>query len=129
MNFLAKSLNFQTIQNTNIWAQEWLAVWQGARANRRETSRLSSLSAEFLRSEDGRALASAHVLPELCALSSQHLSPDVGTSSLPAEAALKQVRGFFRRAVQSAEDVQGTLDSAWPLYGMLHSLDCDQLKQ
>ena len=95
MNFLAESLNFQTIQNTNIWAQEWLAVWQGARANRRETSRLSSLSAELLRREDGRALASAHVLPELCALSSQQLRPDVGTSSLPAEAALKQDEDSF----------------------------------
>ena len=69
------------------------------------------------------------MLSELCALSPQHLSPDVGTSGHPAEAALKQVRGFFRQAVQSVEDAQGTLDSAWPLYGMLHSLDCDQLKQ
>lgn len=87
---------------------------------RREAGRLATLGAEFLRSEEGRSHASAHILSGLCALASQLLSPEVGTSGMPTDAALKQVQNFFRQAVTSVEDVQGTLDTAWPLYGVLH---------
>lgn len=87
---------------------------------RREASRLATLGADFLRSEEGRAHASTHILSGLCALASQLLSPEVGTSGMPTDAALKQVQNFFRQAVVSVEDVQGTIDTAWPLYGVLH---------
>lgn len=86
---------------------------------RREAHRLAQLGAEFLRSAEGRAHASTHVMPGLCALASQLLSPEVGSGGMPVDTALKQVQGFFRQAVQSIEDIQGTLDSAWPLYRVL----------
>lgn len=87
---------------------------------KREASALAILGAEFLQSDEGRAHARLHVLPGLCALASQLLSPEVGTPSMPVDAALKQVQGFFRQAVQSIEDVQSTLETAWPLYRVLH---------
>jgi len=85
-----------------------------------EAARIAHLGAAFLRSDEGRIYASDHVIPGLCALASQLLSPEVGTTSMPMEDALQQVQGFFRQAVQSIEDLQGTLDSAWPLYSVLH---------
>lgn len=82
---------------------------------------LAGLGATFLRLEEGRAHASAYVTPGLCALASQLLSPEVGTAAgMPAGDALQRVQGFFRQAVQSIEDLQGTLDSAWPFFGVLH---------
>jgi len=93
----------------------------GAGLERHEAYSLASLGAEFLRSVEGRAHASTHVLPGLCALASQLLSPEVGTKGgMPTDTALKQVQGFYRQAVQGIEDVQGTLDTAWPLYRVLH---------
>jgi hypothetical protein len=92
----------------------------GAGLERHEGARLAHLGAAFLRSEEGRAHASTYVIPGLCALASQLLSPEVGTESMPIDNALQQVQGFFRQAVQSIEDLQGTLDSAWPLYSVLH---------
>lgn len=85
-----------------------------------EASRIAYLGANFLRSEEGREHASSFVVPGLCALASQLLSPEVGTATMPVDNALQQVQGFFRQAVQSIEDVQGTLDSPWPLYSILH---------
>jgi len=93
----------------------------GAGLERQEAYSLATLGAEFLRSVEGRAHASTHVLPGLCALASQLLSPEVGTrGGMPTDTALKQVQGFYRQAVQGIEDVQGTLDTAWPLYRVLH---------
>lgn len=92
----------------------------GASLERHEASRLAYLGAMFLRSEEGRAHAATYVIPGLCALASQLLAPEVGTESMPIDTALQQVQGFFRQAVQSIEDLQGTLDTAWPLYSVLH---------
>jgi len=92
----------------------------GVGLERHEAARLAYLGAAFLRSDEGRAHASAYVIPGLCALGSQLLSPEVGTPNMPVDNALQQVQGFFRQAVQSIEDLQGTLDSAWPLYSVLH---------
>lgn len=86
----------------------------------RDVARVAYLGASFLRSDEGRAHASTYVIPGLCALASQLLSPEVGTAGMPVDDALEQVQGFFRQAVQSIEDLQGTLDSAWPLYSVLH---------
>jgi hypothetical protein len=92
----------------------------GSSLERHEAARLAYLGAAFLRSDEGRAHATAYVIPGLCALGSQLLSPEVGTPNMPVDSALQQVQGFFRQAVQSIEDLQGTLDSAWPLYSVLH---------
>lgn len=112
---------------------------------RGDVSALAGLGADFLERGGGRPstdahkdAAGAHAMPALCALASQLLDLDLAgagggssaAASAPAAAAsaaaaeydeaLAQVQGVFRQVVQSLDDLDATLASAWPLYSVLH---------
>jgi len=89
---------------------------------------LHILGAEFVRrqeealegqeivDDDGRTF----VMPALCALASQLLNPGIMTATVNAEEALRHMQGFYRQAVNNIDDLQATVESAWPLYGLLN---------
>eukprot|EP00747_Dinoflagellata_sp_TGD_P024396 gnl/TRDRNA2_/TRDRNA2_130517_c0_seq4.p1 gnl/TRDRNA2_/TRDRNA2_130517_c0~~gnl/TRDRNA2_/TRDRNA2_130517_c0_seq4.p1 ORF type:complete len:635 (+),score=146.52 gnl/TRDRNA2_/TRDRNA2_130517_c0_seq4:198-2102(+) len=91
-----------------------------------EEATLAALGLVFIQQDNQRKArhnqgdaGDLHAMPLLCALASQLLSPDVSAGKA-IEGVMNQVQGFFRQAVQSVDDLQATLLSAWPLYGVLH---------
>merc|ERR1712187_82465 len=87
---------------------------------------LANLGAQFVEATESKADGESasgrlHVMPALCALASQLLGPDV-LGPDRADDALKHMQVFFRQAVTSVSDLQGTIDSAWPLHSVLHAV-------
>lgn len=67
------------------------------------------------------ALENGHVMPTLCAWASLLLNAEVLRDKDRAEGALQHMQAFYRQAVMSMDDLQATVHSAWPLYGILHA--------
>lgn len=95
--------------------------------SKNNTRLVIGLGVEFVQIQDAveqadhSGSAHAQVMPALCALASQLLgfgySPGgVGDSG---DNALGQMQEFFRQSVRNIDDLQSTLDSTWPLYGIL----------
>lgn len=81
---------------------------------------LAGLGAQYIQSSeagDGNQ-TSMHVMPALCGLATQLLEP---ANHENVDEPLKHMQHFFRQQVTSITDLQGTLDSAWPLHSVLHA--------
>lgn len=88
---------------------------------RQEPEVLAKLGAEFVEREE-KAERQAAAMPALCALGSQLLGADVLSSDeARTEQALQHMQSFFREAVRTIDDLQSTVESAWPLWGVLNA--------
>jgi len=85
---------------------------------------LAALGAEFVRTQQHENPNNQRflVFPALCALASQLFgqSPQVVGDAL-ADEALRHMQGFFKQAVTNIDDLQSTLETSWPLYGLLNA--------
>lgn len=87
-------------------------------------STLAQTSAQYLNKREEEATdedseqSGVHVMPALCALACQLLGPQA-TSEGAIEEYLVHMQSFFKQAILSIEDLQQTLDSAWPLFPVL----------
>lgn len=93
---------------------------------------LAGLGAQYIQtaesSADGLQSSPMHVMPALCALAAQLL----GSGALEpehSEATLQHMQSFFRQQVSSISDLQGTIDSAWPLHAVLHAAAVNLMRQ
>merc|ERR1719263_667656 len=89
---------------------------------------LAELGAAFVQEQEASEAASpeattgrVHVMPALRAPASQLLGAEVLRHGR-AEAALQHMQSFFRQAVSSISDLQGTVESSWPLHAVLHAV-------
>lgn len=87
----------------------------GTALAQKDAGKLAAAGAEFLFHKD----EISNTLSVLCALASQLL--ELSPTEQQAGDVLTQLQVFFKQAVRNVEDLQVTLDSAWPLYGLLHA--------
>jgi len=82
---------------------------------------LGLLGAGFLRAmeKEGKQ-EQQHIMAILCALATQLFNPEALDPADP-DKSLQFVQGFFRQAVSTVDDLESTILSAWPLYGLLHA--------
>jgi len=81
---------------------------------------VSELGIGFVRLQEQGSVPPT-VMPALCALASQLLSSGVFDGQARIDEALRHMQGYFREAVNSIDDLQSTVESVWPLYGVLNA--------
>jgi len=105
---------------TGVTADYYHALHAGLAQQKSEL--LAEMGVEFVRHQEMKeGMIPTYVMPALCALASQLLSPQLLTDEVRFDEALRYMQGFFHQAVNNIDDMQTTIDSVWPLYGLLHA--------
>jgi len=81
---------------------------------------LAILGAEFVRLQQDESTQNQRflVFPALCALASQLFGQETDAG---VDQALHHMQSFFKQAVMNIDDLQSTLVTSWPLYGLLNA--------
>jgi hypothetical protein len=124
---ILSQLNLQQKQKSDLpttgGSAEYFTALRSAISDQRPEV-LASLGADFVKQQDESGTAvepQTGVMPALCALASQLLGTGVFADLARAEESLRHMQSFYKQAVNGIDDLQSTIDSAWPLYGVLNA--------